>query len=439
MILDYITKSSIEKAAQEIDREGVPKDNQWAEYWIAINGREYQYKYLIRKAYALATGNAIDENKFTSSQYTRNFITKKFGYPTYFKVPDNIDFFKQKDLDFFTTYAGKTYRKENQKDIAAGKIIKATVFRKTNAWIRLLNLNDYSVETDDRWQLAGHFKEYSWARLFKPEYRKYKVFFTLGVNSKHKALVMKIDCQRKAYDSDKSLSDKQVQAFDSVIGGTGADWKQISFDEIPEYDWEKLYDETVSFIQFYESLYEEAVFAVKNADKSSVTDQKSLLEEVDPPKKAYDSLNEKIYSFNGVNIDYDAFNNAVSKLGRSGEELVILLEQGKLQKVGRADLAKKVAKALDGAGYDILSFNPDGSKRHIEVKTTSGEILRPFFLSDNEWAFMKKNPKSYYLYRVFKYNRKLGKAKFFVLQGDLENRVFIRNRQFEVFLKSTNE
>jgi hypothetical protein len=438
MVLDPITKTSIIAAAREIDLEGVPKDNQWAEYWIKVSGREYQFKHLVRRAYLLAAGHPIDENKFTSSPYTRGYISSKFGFETYFKMPDNVPFFTQKELNFFSDHAGKSYRKESKADVTAGNIIKSSIFRKTNAWVRLLNLQGFDVEIDERWQLGGYFKRYSWARLFKPKYRKHKVFFTLGVNSKHQSLVMKIDCQRSAYDKDKALSETEVEAFQGVVEGTGADWRRISFDEVPEYDWERLYQETLSFIRYYESLYEEAVFAVKNADQA-ITNQSSLLDEVPPPKKAYDSLSEKSYSFKGVTIDYDALNTAISQLGKSGEDLVISHEQEKLRQAGRSDLAEKVEKMLDGNGYDILSYNPDGSEKYIEVKTTSGEILRPFFLSDNEWAFMKKHPESYHLYRVFKYNRAVGKAKFFSLHGDIEDKVLIRNRQFEVFLKSSIE
>jgi hypothetical protein len=38
----------------------------------------------------------------------------------------------------------------------------------------------------------------------------------------------------------------------------------------------------------------------------------------------------------------------------------------------------------DGAGYDILSFDPSGKERLIEVKTTNGAAKTPFFLTRNE-------------------------------------------------------
>jgi Domain of unknown function (DUF3883) len=41
----------------------------------------------------------------------------------------------------------------------------------------------------------------------------------------------------------------------------------------------------------------------------------------------------------------------------------------------------------DGAGYDILSFSPNGQERFLEVKTTVGHQRTPFFLSRNEKDF----------------------------------------------------
>ena len=37
----------------------------------------------------------------------------------------------------------------------------------------------------------------------------------------------------------------------------------------------------------------------------------------------------------------------------------------------------------DGAGYDILSFETDGTERFLEVKTTVGYERTPFFISPN--------------------------------------------------------
>jgi len=63
-------------------------------------------------------------------------------------------------------------------------------------------------------------------------------------------------------------------------------------------------------------------------------------------------------------------------LGRAGEDRVLVHERASLLAAGRTDLAERIRWVShvdgDGAGYDILSFDPDGNDRLIEVKTTNG-------------------------------------------------------------------
>jgi hypothetical protein len=91
-------------------------------------------------------------------------------------------------------------------------------------------------------------------------------------------------------------------------------------------------------------------------------------------------------------------------LGRAGEEFVLEIEKRKLEKSQRPDLLKKIRWVSqdegDGAGYDILSFEPDGRERLIEVKTTNGAARTPFFLSENECQRASASAESWRLYRV---------------------------------------
>jgi len=95
------------------------------------------------------------------------------------------------------------------------------------------------------------------------------------------------------------------------------------------------------------------------------------------------------------------------KLGRQGEELVFMHEQWRLRSADRLDLAREVEWTSevrgDGAGYDIRSFELDGSERLIEVKTTNGAAKTPFFLSENERAFSDERPEAFRLLRLYNF------------------------------------
>jgi hypothetical protein len=437
MKLAVIEREHILRAAAEMDLEG---DNSWAEYWVRFdNGKEYQFKHLVKRAYEIVTGEMINNDFFQSNDGYRSFIERKFGYKVIFRIPDNIPFFAKDNIVFFSQHAGSFYRSENKGHIASGKRIKEEIFKKTNVWGKLLNLDEWEYEEDNRWQLSGVFKPYSWVRIFKAKDRNSKVFFTLGVDGYEQALVYKLDCQRKQYASENALTFEQVAAFDRVRNGTGAEWNEISIDDLSNYDWETLRQTTTDFIGRYEFLYDEAIEAVQTATQIKTSEKpEESLEEFPVPEKAFDKLPDKKYSFKGVIIDYDAENKNSKDIGDGGEELVITKEKEFLLENGLNDLACEVKKAKDGEGYDVLSFDLNRSKKFIEVKTTTGINTRPFIMTDNEWEFMRRFSDQYHLYRIYNYDKVTKRGKLFCISGNIEEMVFTRQKQIEVFLKTKN-
>jgi hypothetical protein len=123
-------------------------------------------------------------------------------------------------------------------------------------------------------------------------------------------------------------------------------------------------------------------------------------------------------------------------LGRSGEELVFLREQHWLKSHGETDLARKVEWTSDvrgdGAGYDIHSFNLDGSDRLIEVKTTNGPARTPFFLSENERAFSDERPEAFRLLRLYSF---LEKPSAFELRPPLTERLALNPTNYRATLQ----
>lgn len=434
MKLSPIRKKHILSAATIMDRIG---DNSWAEYWVQLdNGKEYQFKHLTRKAYEIATGEKLSNDFFQSNDSYRSYIERTFGYRVIFRIPDNISFFSGDDIEFFSIYASKPYRSGNQEHKTAGKRISDGIFRKSNVWGRLLNLDEWEIVLDNRWQLSGNFKPYSWIRIYKRQDRNIKVFFTLGVDGIRKTLVYKLDCQRKHYTKENALSTKQVEAFDRIRNGTGAERNEISIEELSNYNWEKLRKISIEFINKYEFLYRETIEAVHSAAISNQPISEESLENFPIPSKAFDRLPVKEYNFNGVVIDYDAENKNAKKIGDGGEELVLKMEKKFLKDKGLNDLIDKVKKVKDGEGYDVLSFDINRNEKFIEVKTTTGINTRPFRMTDNEWEFMRQNSESYYLYRIYEYDKETKRGKFFCISGSFENMVFTKPKQFDVFLKT---
>ena len=123
------------------------------------------------------------------------------------------------------------------------------------------------------------------------------------------------------------------------------------------------------------------------------------------------------------------------KLGKQGEELVFRHELTRLKLAGRDDLARNVEWTSevrgDGAGYDILSFEMDGSERLIEVKTTNGPAKTPFFISANERAFSEERPGAFRLLRLYSF---IEKPSAFELRPPLSDHLVLNAANYRASL-----
>jgi hypothetical protein len=118
-------------------------------------------------------------------------------------------------------------------------------------------------------------------------------------------------------------------------------------------------------------------------------------------------------------------------LGKAGEELMLRHEQRSLRQHGRDDLADRVRWTAvvdgDGFGFDIASFEPDGSERLIEVKTTNGWDRTPFHITRNELAVAETRRNEWHLVRLWNFARE---PKAFVLRPPLEEHVELTATSF---------
>jgi hypothetical protein len=120
------------------------------------------------------------------------------------------------------------------------------------------------------------------------------------------------------------------------------------------------------------------------------------------------------------------------ELGRAGEERVLAHERASLLAAGRSDLADHIRWVShvdgDGAGYDIRSFETDGSDRLIEVKTTNGWERTPFHITRNELAVAEAHRDDWRLVRLWNFARE---PRAFELRPPLEAHVSLMATSYQ--------
>ncbi|MDX1453887.1 MAG: DUF3883 domain-containing protein [Gammaproteobacteria bacterium] len=119
-----------------------------------------------------------------------------------------------------------------------------------------------------------------------------------------------------------------------------------------------------------------------------------------------------------ADVDFRLREHRATQLSSAGERFVLAFERARLRELGLKDKAKGVMWQTqtfgESFGYDILSFNDDGSDRLICVKTTNYGPYFPFTLLQREIELAESHPENFYLYRVFQFSRG---ARLFILNG----------------------
>ena len=169
------------------------------------------------------------------------------------------------------------------------------------------------------------------------------------------------------------------------------------------------------------------IFSLQDNQEWDTAEESAVLFEPAPVLRAEDAaesiaLERLVRKFDPA--ERDARNRA---LGKQGEERILQSERARLRDAGRPDLARKVRwvseEIGDGAGFDVLSFNLSNSERLLEVKTTSGHQLTPFYLTENERQLSAERPDEFRLVRLYDFQRS---PRAFELTPPLEQSVVLR-------------
>jgi hypothetical protein len=155
------------------------------------------------------------------------------------------------------------------------------------------------------------------------------------------------------------------------------------------------------------------------------------LEAAPAPREHADRAAEAAGSRRRQPINYLEREARNASLGRAGEELVLAFERNRLDRAGQRNLARDVEHVSitqgDGAGFDIRSFEENGTERFIEVKSTAYGKETPFFVSRNEVDVSRRLHERYHLYRVFELR---DQARLYTVAGSLSQAFELRPEIF---------
>lgn len=240
MKFSTIGREQVIAAAHKIDKEGVPKDNVWSQYYVVVDGKEYPFKYLM---FLASENGGIRDIDFQSNEYYREYV-EKLGFEITYH-PEGYNFFTKEELDFYSSIAGKEYRKNslNQKYYRQ-KL--SPLLAKINYWAEQLVIGDFKVRKSEKW-LTGYTSNivpYFWPRIYKGEDKD--IFFNVEVNGDERFIGYKLDGY---YKTAKALSEKQQEILNAYKQSIKLDFPQIGFDKISKYTWENLIRESREYIQ----------------------------------------------------------------------------------------------------------------------------------------------------------------------------------------------
>jgi len=354
------------------------------------------------------------------------------------------EFFTAEDLSSLTHWANKRYDAGNDDHIAAKNYLMATVWAKTAHWARqtveqldgfetwnwrMWNMRDWIVEDGQKIMIAA-FKPYTWARIYRTGQKDRSIFFTVGVDTGAKpGLLIKMDYM---YEGGTNLSHEQKELCEQRIRLciqplliVPAQWQDLS--------WSELLASTVRYVQDHTAEYDSIVADVWGGRTPTDVKRDTLFPR-DLPPTGYGSVPEYRTPSADGDVDFIEEMKIAKELGDAGEALVVEYERWTLRVAGFPQLAEQVDTVKDGRGFDVLSFNPDSSEKHIEVKTTRGNWKTPFFMSRNERRYLSNPTNPVILYRLYRYNDELNTAEYFSLK-DIEAALLFDPTAFVVYPK----
>ena len=183
----------------------------------------------------------------------------------------NSTFFTADDLTLLGDVGGMAYDPDDINDKIFSDRVKFELWGKTLYWHDkvLEQLPDFEGESSTRWNRMHRrhgqtYATYTWTRIYRKGDKGKGIFFTLGIDGHTQSLCYKLDFQA---EGTTVLTEQQKEICKKLIKIPGPEWVAIGVNELPNYDWKRLVDETVAFVRKYEELYDVSIDEVWNANQ----------------------------------------------------------------------------------------------------------------------------------------------------------------------------
>ena len=318
--------------------------------------------------------------------------------------------FNWPQIENLTEHAGTDYIAGDKNLKEVGKGFADFLMHPTNSWGEQLLPEGYVLERERYWQVAGHFKSFTWAKIKHRKYVSEQLFFSVGVDIKAKKLVFKLDCLRSGTHK---LSNFDIRKFDYYTENLNC---------ITEIDkplgevigWDTVFEMSQAFIEDFEPVYLGVAEYIKSGkiDLSLFTD--------------------KIFNILPENAKFSS-----SKAGEPLPELlfnivldsIVRYEQYMLNHADKSDLAALIKFSFDGI-TQIESFEFDGQHKQIYVVACIGGPTTPFELSEELRQLLSENDHAY-IYQVYDYDETSNCGKMVMRKGDpkqyaqLESKLYV--------------
>jgi hypothetical protein len=320
-----------------------------------------------------------------------------------------VPFFNASTIEKLSQYAGTNYKASDAflKDL--GNTYAIEIVDKTNEWVESIDLpTGYVLEHERYWQVAGRFKSFTWAKIYKEEHAEKKVFFSVGVDVQNKQIIIKLDTLRSGTHK---LSNFEIRDFDYFTENTEL---SISYnlDQVDHLNLDSLTFITNQFISHTKDIYEKAIDFIWN-----------------------DRIDCSLYS----NKVFKLSNSYVSDIPESLDKIlekdianvIVSYEKYMLTHANREELVQNIKVDYVGNIHTIKSFETDGKAKTILYKVSTGGTKAKIEMSREEIEYLGDNLHTF-LYHIVEYNIDTNCGKLIIRKGSPTKYAELKSISYEV-------